>query len=53
MNKLNQEIENNISRIKISIKRKIHEKHMLRCEIETLNNELREMEKLQNISGKP
>jgi len=43
---LNQKIDNNISRIKADIKKKINEKNILRTQIEILNQELWELEKL-------
>jgi len=43
---LNQKIDNNISRIKAEIKKKINEKNILRTQIEILNQELWELEKL-------
>ena len=43
---LNQKIDNNISRIKADIKKKINEKNILRTQIDILNQELWELEKL-------
>ena len=43
---LNQKIDNNISRIKADIKKKLNQKNILRTQIEILNQELWELEKL-------